>query len=231
MKPIRSGWRIWPPIIILRYWIVQGMLFMNNVEIIHRIFIEILFFISIFIVLLNVDMNQRIILSIVIAHTFSFVFNGHLYAMMTHDLFWFGLYKKKNKFLEYVDNMYKRLNSYQPEYVEGVVFFGSLARGIFREASDLDVRFIAKKGFMNGFKSSHLVFKERLRAFFYGFPIDAYMFRTEKEVREKMDLVNEYPVCMLSTSSSLGKMFPELQSYRNFKKIINSSNEISNVDQ
>lgn len=230
MKPVRSGWRIWPPIIVLRYWIVQGMLFMNNVEIIHRILIEILVFISVYMLLFNMDMNIRIMLSMVIAHTFSFVFNGHLFAMMTHDLFWFGLYKKKNKFIEYVDNMYERLNSCQPEYVDGVVFFGSLARGIFRESSDLDVRFIAKKGFVNGIKASHLVFRERIRAFFYGFPIDAYMFLTENEVREKMDVINEYPVCMLSTNTTLGKMFPELQSYRNFKKIIDNSNEISNVD-
>jgi predicted nucleotidyltransferase len=149
--------------------------------------------------------------------------------MMAHDLFWFGLYKKKSKFLEYIDSMYERLNLYKPSYVDGVIFFGSLARGIFRETSDLDVRFIAKKGFMNGIKASHLVFQERLRAFFYGFPIDAYMFLTEKEVREKMDVINEYPVCMLSTDGTLRKMFPELQSYKNFKKNINKLQRVANV--
>jgi hypothetical protein len=99
MKPVRSGWRIWPPIIILRYWIIQGMLFMNNVERIHRIFVEIVFFIPIYFVLLDIDIHKRILLSIVIAHTLSCVFNGHLFAMMAHDLFWFGLYKKKVSFL------------------------------------------------------------------------------------------------------------------------------------
>jgi hypothetical protein len=83
---------------------------------------------------------------------------------------------------------------------------------------------------VNGLKASHLVFKERLRALFYGFPIDAYMFLSEKEVRKKMDVVNEYPVCILSTSNTLRKMFPELQSYRRFKTIINKSNEIKNAD-
>jgi predicted nucleotidyltransferase len=229
MKPVRSGLKIWPPIIILRYWIIQGMLFMNNVERIHRMLLEIIFFIVIFIALFNIDMHKRILLSIGIAHTFSFLFNGHLFAMMTHDLFWFGLYKKKSKFIGYMDNMYERLNAYQPEYIDGVVFFGSLARGIFRETSDLDVRFIAKKGFVNGLKASHFVFKERLRALFHGFPIDAYMFLTEKEVRKKMDVINEYPVCMLSTSNTLGQMFPELQSYGHFKKIIKNVHEIKNV--
>jgi len=176
------------------------------------------------------DMNKRVLFAIVIAHTFSFVLNGHLFAMMTHDLFWFALYEKKIKFIKYLDNMHERLNYYQPGYVDGVIFFGSLARGIFRETSDLDVRFIAKKGFVNGLKASHLVFKERLRALFYGFPIDAYMFLSEKEVRKKMDVVNEYPVCILSTSNTLRKMFPELQSYRRFKTIINKSNEIKNDD-
>jgi predicted nucleotidyltransferase len=203
---------------------------MNNVERMHRILLEIIFFIAIFIALFNMDMSNRILFSIVIAHTFSFVFNGHLFAMMTHDLFWFALYRKKNKFIKYLDDMHERLNCYPPGYVDGVIFFGSLARGIFRETSDLDVRFIAKKGFVNGLKASHLVFKERLRALFYGFPIDAYMFLSEKEVRKKMDVVNEYPVCILSTSNTLRKMFPELQSYRRFKTIINKSNEIKNAD-
>jgi hypothetical protein len=99
MKPVRSGWRIWPPIIILRYWIIQGMFFMNNVERMHRILLEIIFFIAIFIALFNMDMSNRILFSIVIAHTFSFVFNGHLFAMMTHDLFWFALYRKKTSLL------------------------------------------------------------------------------------------------------------------------------------
>ena len=229
MKPVRSGWRIWPPVIILRYWIVQGMVFMNNIERMYRVVFELFIFLIIFAMMNDLAMYLRVLISLLIAHTLSILLNGHLFAMMTHDLFWFALYKDNKKFFNYLDRMHKRISISNPSYLDGVVFFGSLARGIFRETSDLDVRFLAKPGFCNGIKSSHFVFKERLRAFFAGFPIDAYMFASEQEVRAKMDVKNEPPVYLYSSGQSLIRMFPEAISYRKFKKKFSNILGIKNV--
>lgn len=218
MKPLRSGWSIWPPVIIIRYWIVQGMLFMNYAEIIYRLTVEFLFFCTVYMLCYMQNIPINVIYIVIIAHTFSFIFNGHLFAMLTHDLFWFGLYKDKKKFYTYIDQMRIRLNKKNPEYTAGVVFFGSLARGIFRETSDLDVRFIAKPGFWNAIKTSNLVFIERIRALFAGFPIDAYMFRSASEIKRKMDVENEHPVCMYSSGNILKNNFPEMQKYKFFEK-------------
>ncbi|GAU09119.1 nucleotidyltransferase domain-containing protein [Desulfoplanes formicivorans] len=220
MKPVRSGWRIWPVVIIIRYWIIQGMLFMNNIERIHRLCLEAIFFGVIFALMIVLDMPYAVVTSLILAHSCSFFFNGHVFAMMAHDLFWFSLYKDKRKFLRYLDDMYQRMNALQPAYIEGVVFFGSLARGVFRETSDLDVRFISKPGFWNGIKSSHLVFKERLHALMAGFPIDTYMFACEKEIREKMDVINEHPVSLYNSNGNLKHILPETQSFQRFKEII-----------
>jgi len=220
MKPIRSGWKTWPFVIIIRYWIIQGMMFMNNIERMHRLFLEFLCFIPIFLMMKNLDFQHAVLIALVLAHSASFLFNGHVFAMMTHDLFWFSPYKDKKKFLRYLDDMYQRMNALQPDYLEGVVFFGSLARGVFRETSDLDVRFISKPGLWNGFKASHLVFQERFRALLAGFPIDTYMFACESEVREKMDVVNEHPISLYASNGNLKNILPETQSFQKFKEII-----------
>lgn len=218
MKPVRSGWTILPPVIIIRYWIVQGTLYMNWVERMHRWLLEALVLCLLYYWLCpELGTSLRVILAFVITHTMSAVFNGHMFAMLTHDLFWFGLYKKKPRFIYYVDKMYARINRKQPEYMKGAVFFGSLTRGVFRETSDLDIRYIAREGFWNAFRTAHFVFLERLHALFSGFPIDAYMFRTEQEVRCKMDVVNEKPVSVFEKGDELRQTLPETIGYDGFR--------------
>jgi predicted nucleotidyltransferase len=178
--------------------------------------------------MVSLGVQHPFLISLIMAHSLSFLCNGHVFAMLTHDLFWYSPYKDKNKFLRYLDSMYERMNTLQPAYIEGVVFFGSLARGVFRETSDLDVRFIAKPGFWNGIKSSHLVFHERFRALLAGFPIDTYMFASEKEVRSKMDVQNEHPVSLYNSDDNLKRILPETQPYARFKGTI-FHNEKKNI--
>jgi predicted nucleotidyltransferase len=69
--------------------------------------------------------------------------------------------------------------------------YGSLSRRSFSETSDLDLRFIARAGFANGFLVAHAVFLERLWALLHRFPLDLYMFHSEDELRAKMNVAKE----------------------------------------
>jgi len=191
---------------------------MNWVERMHRWLLEALVFCLLYYWLCtDTGASSCAIVILVLTHTLSAVFNGHIFAMLTHDLFWFGRYKKKPRFIYYVDEMYARINRKQPDYMKGAVFFGSLTRGVFRETSDLDIRYIAKEGFWNAFRTAHFVFLERLHALFAGFPIDAYMFRTRQEVLHKMDVVNEKPVSLFERDGELREILPERTGYEGFR--------------
>lgn len=218
MKPRRSGWRIWPPVVILRYWLIQGTLYMNWVERLHRWAMEAGIFLAAWGLLGGLSApGSRIIGIVLVVHTLSALLNGHLFAMCTHDLFWFSLYKDPEKFLVYIERMRARFLRASPPFVAGVVFFGSLTRGAFRVSSDLDIRFLAGDGFWSAFRTSHLVFRERLRALLVGFPIDAYMFRTAQEVAKKMDLAMECPVVIFEKDNHLSRFLPVRQSFDAFR--------------
>ena len=218
MKPQRSGWRVLPPVIILRYWLLQGSLYMNWSERLHRWTLELLIFLvtwALFLVFLSPGLAAA--LGFAVAHTISAVCNGHVFAMLTHDLFWFSPYKNRDKFINYVSTIADRLARKKPRTVCGVVFFGSLSRGVFRESSDLDLRVIAADGFWNALGAAHLVFLERLRASFAGFPLDIYMFHAGTEVNSKMDVANEVPVCLYRNGVTLDGVMPNLISFPDFK--------------
>jgi len=196
---------------------------MNWIERAHRLLIEFLLIAFLFLTAYRYIGNfKALFFSGVLAHTLSALLNGHIFAMCNHDLFWFGLYKNKNKFMAYIDGIDRRFKRNNPKCLMGIIFFGSLARGVYRETSDLDIRFIADDGLWNAFRASHFVFLERLRAFFARFPIDIYMVSTEEEVRKKIDAGNEPPVFIYKKGNKLDLMFPGSRPYETFKKQFNA---------
>lgn len=218
MKPIKKGWRIWPPVVIIKYWTIQGILYMNWTERLHRWALEIVFFLCAYVGFTQfVPFPHILIVSLITAHTISIILNGHLFAMCAHDLYWFSLYRDRKRFFRYVENLRERLNRRAPEYTCGVVFFGSLSRGIFQDSSDLDVRFISEDGFLNALRTAHLTFLERLHALLSGFPMDAYMFRNGAEIGKKMDVENEVPVYLYKHGQKLKKILPQSKSFETFK--------------
>jgi predicted nucleotidyltransferase len=229
MKPLKEGWWFWPPIVLSRYWFLQGTLYMNWAERCHRWLLELVFFsFTYLIVSSSAGYPVGIICSFLIAHTISALLNGHLFALLSHDLFWFSLYKDKSKFISYIDGIRSRMQQKNPRFICGTVFFGSLVRGIFRDSSDLDIRIIAENGFWNAFRAANLVFLERVRAFFTGFPIDIYMIRNKDELYRKMDVKNETPVCVYRYGDKLRQLMPEFKSFDSFKSTFLSSDEGQN---
>jgi predicted nucleotidyltransferase len=200
---------------------------MNWVERFHRWSIELAVFLLLCLPLsLFFSTATVIVAAILITHTLNTVINGHLFAMFAHDLFWFSLYKERSNFMKYIENIRTRMERKDPRYATGVVFFGSLARGVFRDTSDLDIRFIAADGFWNAFRTAHLVFTERFLAMLSGFPIDAYMFRTGTEIRRKMDVIHEHPVVLYRHGEKLGKILPECTSFDDFKTVFTRDRQV-----
>jgi hypothetical protein len=195
-----KGWKGWAPVVITRYWLVQGMSYMNWTERAHRLTAETAFSLLAWWALgLVLNGWSRFLLAVVAGHTASMVFNGHLFALFKHDLCWFGFYKELPEFLAYVQRLQLRLLTRRPRGLARAEIYGSLTRGSFSQTSDLDLRFIARAGFANGFLVAHAVFVERMRASLSRFPLDLYMFHSEDELRAKMNVAKEKPLVIYGT--------------------------------
>lgn len=186
---------MWAPVVIGRYWLFQGLLYMNAAERTHRLAVEALFAAAAWLALAPiVSPALRAGGAVVLAHTASMVFNGHLFALCKHDLYWFGFYKRWDDFADYVNRLQARLEKRPCRSLERAEIFGSLTRGCFSDTSDLDLRFIARPGFLRGLHVAQRVWSERLRALLAGFPLDLYLFHSEAERARKMDLRREVPI-------------------------------------
>ncbi len=204
-----------PPVVLLRYWLLQGMVYMNGAELTHRLGLEVLVALGLAGLIGHVaPVGATWATALILAHTLSAIFNGHPFAVLVHDA---GvaracLFGDREAFLEYVEDMDRRLTRQQPGCLAGALIFGSIVRGVFRETSDLDIRYIAKPGFWNGIRAAHLVFKERLRAALSGFPMDIYMFRSRRETVAKMNIDSEPPVALAYGFGEMKAMFGDARS-------------------
>lgn len=209
--------------VLLRYWLVQGVMYMNWVERIHRLVLEAVLILALVWLLGLVGSGIWVLVVAFLAgHTLSGIFNGHPFAVLAHDAGVHSVcyYRDKSRFLDYVEGMRARLERDQPDYLAGALIFGSIVRGVFRPSSDLDVRYIPMPGFMNAFRTAHLVFLERLRATLRGFPMDAYMFMDAHETATKMNVVGEPPVALYSNGSQTMDAFSTILSLDHMKDML-----------
>jgi predicted nucleotidyltransferase len=201
MSKQRSGWRAWAVVIIARYALAQGMHYMNGVERVHRLTIEaVLAALAWAGLFRHCSWPLALVASMAVAHAANLAANGHLCALFKHDLSWFGFYRKWADFAAYVDGIQRRLTARPCAGLESAEVYGSLTRGTFGPDSDLDIRFIAKPGVRNAWSVCNRVWEERVRALLFGFPIDAYMFRTREETARKMNVREERPATLYSAS-------------------------------
>jgi len=206
--------------VLIRYWLVQGVLYMNWAERLHRFILEALLIVSFAVLFGFLGSGAWVwVAAFVASHTLSAIFNGHPFAVLVHDA---GIrsvcyYRDRDRFLGYVEDMQARLERGLPDYLAGVLIFGSIVRGIFRPTSDLDVRYISAPGFWNGLRTAHLVFQERLRATLRGFPMDIYMFRDARETAVKMNVSEEPPVALYSHGKRMQDSFGNVLSLGDMK--------------
>ena len=206
--------------VLLRYWLIQGVVYMNWVERLHRFALEALLIVPLawLFGLLGGGMWAWIA-ALLAGHTLSAIFNGHPFAVLVHDA---GVrsvcyYRDRDRFLGYVEDLQARLERGRPDCLAGALVFGGIVRGVLRPTSDLDARYIAMPGVWNALRTAHLVFIERLRATLRGFPMDIYMFRDARETAAKMNVSGEPPVVLYSSGDLMRQSFGSVSSFVDMK--------------
>ena len=167
-------------VIILINWTFQSLLYMDKTEKIFKLMLDLILFIIFFIILKQLMiMYIAIIISLIIAHTINWMINGHIFALLKT----FGIVRTKPEiFIRYLNNLKEK--SSNEESILLTATFGSISREELKETSDLDIRIVRKKGYINGFKSCIFTMIERSWAFFNKFPIDIYVLDEPKKLEE-----------------------------------------------
>lgn len=192
-------------------WVLQGMLYMNPVEIVYKLLLDVVIALTIiWIFFESLDIYQ-ILISLIIAHTINWVINCQPVALLMHmDI------GKNNaeKFIDYIGGLEKRIKT--KKYLSACASYGSLSVGGYKPTSDIDIRVIMKKGLISKIRAAHFCFIERFRALFVFFPLDLYAFNIE-EIHKKMS-PKEPPVVFSDPDGVLKQTYNELVSFEDFDK-------------
>ncbi len=117
----------------------------------------------------EVEHIHALVTAAVAGHTLNMFFNGQPLVMMKN----LGLKKTSlPRFHSYIGELRQRLQLSQS--ISAAAVFGSFSRGSLRTSSDLDVRLVRNKGFLNGIRSCFFAHRERLRSLRLGVPLDIY---------------------------------------------------------
>ena len=160
------------PGVVCINWVFQGILGMDRSEKVSKVLIDLLLavlFLLIFKVFLTAWLS--ILLAFVMAHTLNWLFNTHFWVMgryigITHN--------PPSKILQYIKAIAHIVED--NSFLLGVIVFGNMTRGgEVRPDSDVDIRYVRKKGFLNALRANIFSIREKIRALFEGFPLDSYI--------------------------------------------------------
>lgn len=199
---------------IFTNWVLQGMLYMNKVEIAYKLMVDVILTLYIAYFFFSegniVDINvTNLILSFLLAHTINWIINGQPVALLMHiDI---GS-NNAEYFIRYIERLEKRIK--KKRYFAACASYGSLSVGNYNPKSDIDIRIIMKAGLWSQIRTANFCFWERVRAFLSFFPLDLYAF-TLDEVKTKMS-PKEPPVLFYDPSGILVDTYDELISFEEF---------------
>lgn len=196
---------------IFTNWVLQGMLYMNPVEIIYKLLLDVVIAILICGLFFQSTGIYELVTSVFIAHTINWIINCQPVALLMHiDI------GKNNaeKFIDYVGGLEKRIKT--KKYLSACASYGSLSVGGYKPTSDIDIRVIMKKDLFSKIRAAHFCFIERFRALFFFFPLDLYAFNIE-EIHKKMS-PKEPPVIFSDPDGVLKETYDELVSFKDFDK-------------
>jgi predicted nucleotidyltransferase len=186
-------------VIILTNWLFQGILYADKTEKLFKISLEIILFIFLSSFLITISNTfLGLFVSVIIAHTVLFIFNGQLFALAKNfDL----IYNDPQRIIDYVNGLKQRVSN--EKSINCLVLYGSLVRGEIKPTSDIDVRIIRKSGFLNGFRACMFGLKERNRALFLRFPLDMYVIDSPNHLLKMRK--DEIPKILFDPNKILGQ--------------------------
>lgn len=153
------------------HWTFQGLLNMDHTERLFKLStdlgVALLFWISLRLVMVE---YAAVLVSLIMAHTINLLFNGQIPALFLH----YGVKKyDAHAVLQYLDKLRHRMD--RESSILAIGIWGSFARGEEEDYPDVDLRFFRKPGIRNGPAACWVMVKERSRALFNGFPLDAFL--------------------------------------------------------
>lgn len=168
-------------IVVITNWVFQGLLYSDSTEKIFKISLDIVLTIVLTLVMTLLFspgyLLLYILVSLVLAHTINWVFNGQIFALLKN----FNMvYNEEQRIIDYANGIKTRAS--REKGIEKILVYGSLVRGEIKCTSDLDLRIIRGPGIVNGFNTCVFVMLERFRAFLYRFPLDVYLLDSPKHL-------------------------------------------------
>jgi len=194
-------------------WTFQGMREIGITDLTGKICLEVLFF-SIALTFVNGPAFYRLVGALLIAHTFSWLFNSHFWV--------FGRYlgitrTDPARFPKYLNQLMQRLNNCRAIDVVLVIGGASRKKGI-APTSDVDIFFVKRPGFINGIRAVMITIKERALAFILKFPLHLELYdRIEMMDRHRKDetpfILKDDRGCASSYYSAQGRRFAAFEEY------------------
>lgn len=181
-------------IIIASNWVFHGFLYMEKTEKAFFLLFDLLLFFPIwFFLSLVLNLFFSSLVSLFVAHTIHWLFDGHVYVMLKN----LGRSKTpKAKFSEYINSLSEKAKN--EKSILSIVAFGSLSRGEVSDTSDLDLRIIRRSGLVNGIRACGFTLLERSKALLIKFPLDVYILDSPKNLT-KLSL-DETPIIIYNST-------------------------------
>lgn len=195
---------------LLSNWAMQGMLYMNRVEIIFKLFLDVVLAVIIWAAIFNQHEMAYWLVSLLLAHTVNWIINCQPVALLMH-LDW-GRNDARH-FIEYVEGLERRIHG--KSFIAAAASFGSLSKGKYGEKSDIDIRLVLRDRPLDRIALAGYCVYERLRAAINGFPLDLYAFDLE-EMKRKMN-VDEVPVIFFDPDGLIKQAYSETVVFSDFR--------------
>ncbi|MFZ5516798.1 MAG: hypothetical protein ACOY90_09185 [Candidatus Zhuqueibacterota bacterium] len=186
-------------------WFFQGILGMDKTERVFKIFIELLSIIIMTLILNNLfNLIFAIIMSFITIHSLNWLLNAHFYDAVGR---FFSLCEMSEaKMVDYLNSVKDRAE--RNKSIMGILVIGGITRGKkIGPTSDLDIRFVRNKGFINGIRASMFSFNERVKAFYQKFPLDLYTYDNLTSLDKLRK--DEAPIIVLDPDNVLKKKYKE----------------------
>jgi thymidylate kinase/predicted nucleotidyltransferase len=153
------------------HWLFQGLLYMDRSERRFKLALDVLLAVAIAVPLqLVVNPLVAWIVAALCAHTANFLLNGQVWVVLKH---FDGVRHSPSEFAHEVDRLRARV-AREPSIAYAAAY-GSMARGEWRETSDLDLRLVRVPGIRAALRACWFATRARAEAFVRGFPLDVYV--------------------------------------------------------
>jgi L-malate glycosyltransferase len=158
-------------LVILINWFFQSILYTQRTEKIFKISFDLVLACVIGLSLITfLDLIATILVSLLVSHSINWVFNSNIIALFKN----FKMIKTtKNEREQYIDTLKECIT--KKHFIQSALLIGSLVDSHDSEYSDVDIRLVRRKGFLNGILACGYLMAIRSRALYDLFPLDIYV--------------------------------------------------------